>query len=167
MLYLVTYLFMNLGAFLVVIGVTEAGVGEDISDWRGLGYRAPLAGAAMTACLISLTGIPPLAGFFGKFYLFYALLARGGSFMVTLALVGILNSALSLYFYARVLKAMYFEPVGNRDEPPLAIARVHGGLLAVLALPTLVLFLCWSPLQRLVDGSMSQWYPVAPTTTRR
>jgi NADH-quinone oxidoreductase subunit N len=167
LLYLVTYLFMSLGAFVVIIAVEQAGIAPTIDGFSGLGRRAPWTAAAMAVFLFSLTGLPPLAGFFGKFYLFYALLARGGSFMVTLALVGILNSALSLYFYARVLKAMYFEPASDGNEQPLPIARVHGGLLAVLALPTLALFLCWSPLQRLVDASMSQWYPVASPTTRR
>jgi NADH-quinone oxidoreductase subunit N len=165
LLYLVTYLFMSLGAFGVLIAVEQAGLPATIDGFRGLGRRAPWTAAAMAIFLLSLTGLPPLAGFFGKFYLFYALLARGGSFMVTLALVGILNSALSLYFYARVLKAMYFE--SSVDEAPLPIARIHGALLAVLALPTVALFLCWSPLQRLVDGSMAQWYPVAPVTARR
>src|SRR6202000_3059073 len=135
------------GAFVVIIAVENVGVAPTIGGFAGLGRRAPWTAAAMAVFLFSLTGLPPLAGFFGKFYLFYALLARGGSFMVTLALVGILNSALSLYFYARVLKAMYFEPAetGSGHEQPLTIARVHGGLLAVLALPTLALFLCWSP----------------------
>jgi NADH-quinone oxidoreductase subunit N len=157
LLYLVTYLFMNLGAFLVVIAVAEAGVGEEIGDWRGLGRRAPWAAAAMAIFLFSLTGLPPFAGFFGKFYLFYALLARGGSLMVTLAVIGILSSALSLYFYARVLKAMYFDaaPV----DAPLPVARLHAATLALLAVPTVALFLVWSPLQRFVDASLGQWYP--------
>ncbi|HEX4457193.1 MAG TPA: hypothetical protein VIA18_04445, partial [Polyangia bacterium] len=60
-----------------------------------------------------------------------------------------------------------FEPTPKDDERPLPIARVHGGLLALLALPTLALFLFWSPLQRLVDASMTQWAPVAPPISRR
>ncbi len=165
LLYLVTYLFMGLGAFVVIIAVENVGVAPTIAGFAGLGRRAPRTAAAMAVFLFSLTGLPPLAGFFGKFYLFYALLARGGSFMLTLALVGILNSALSLYFYARVLKTMYFE--APKNETALPIARVHGGLLAILALPTLALFLCWSPLQRIVDASMAQWSPPPPPISRR
>ena len=165
LLYLVTYLFMSAGAFVVIIAVENVGVPATIDGFRGLGRRAPRTAAAMALFLFSLTGLPPLAGFFGKFYLFYALVARGGTFMLTLALVGILNSALSLYFYARVCKAMYFEQ--TEEAPPLPIAAVHGGLLAVLVLPTLTLFLFWSPLQRLVDGSMTQWMPVASLIPRR
>src|SRR5262249_5619031 len=130
LLYLVTYLFMSLGAFVVVIVMADAGLGEEMGDFRGLGRRAPWAAAAMAIFLFSLTGLPPFAGFFGKFYLFYALLARGGSLMVTLAVIGILNSAVSLYYYARVLKAMYFEaaPV----EAPLRVSRLHATTLALL-----------------------------------
>ncbi|MDB4969198.1 MAG: proton-translocating NADH-quinone oxidoreductase, chain [Myxococcales bacterium] len=157
LLYLVTYLFMNLGAFLVIIAVADAGIGEEIAEWRGLGRRAPWAAVAMAIFLFSLTGLPPLAGFFGKFYVFAALLARGGSLMVTLAVIGILNSAVSLYFYARVLKAMYFE-APTVDEP-LPLARLHAATLALLAVPTVALFLVWSPLQRFVDSSLGQWYP--------
>jgi NADH-quinone oxidoreductase subunit N len=157
LLYLVTYLFMNLGAFLVIIAVTDAGVGEEIADWRGLGRRAPWAAVAMAIFLFSLTGLPPFAGFFGKFYVFYALLARGGSLMVTLAVIGILNSAVSLYYYARVLKAMFFE--APTVDAPLPLARLHSTTLALLAVPTVTLFLVWSPLVRFVDSSLGQWYP--------
>ena len=73
---------MNLGAFLVVIAVAEGGVGDELAAFRGLGRRAPFAAAAMAIFLFSLTGLPPLAGFFGKFYMFSALVARGGTLMV-------------------------------------------------------------------------------------
>ncbi|HEX9103232.1 MAG TPA: NADH-quinone oxidoreductase subunit N, partial [Polyangia bacterium] len=159
LLYLVTYLFMSLGAFAVVVAVADGGVGDQLAEWRGLGRRAPWAAAAMAIFLFSLTGLPPFAGFFGKVYVFYALVARGGSFMVTLAVVGILNSALSLYYYARVLRAMYFD--APADEAPIAVAPLHASLLAVLALPTVALFLVWSPLARFVDASLGQWRPAA------
>ncbi|MCU1282755.1 MAG: nuoN, partial [bacterium] len=71
LLYLVAYLFMSLGAFAVVIAVAERGVGDELGGWRGLGKRAPLAAAAMAIFLFSLTGLPPFAGFFAKFYVFY------------------------------------------------------------------------------------------------
>lgn len=159
LLYLVTYLFMTLGAFTVVIAVAEGGVGDELAGWRGLGRRAPWAAAAMAIFLLSLTGLPPLSGFFGKFYVFYALVARGGTFMVTLAVVGILNSALSLYYYARVWKAMYLE--AGDDEAPIALSPLHASLLALLAAPTVALFLVWSPLASFVDASLAQWRPAA------
>jgi NADH-quinone oxidoreductase subunit N len=156
---------MSLGAFAVVIAVEEAGLGDELDGWRGLGARAPWAAAAMAIFLFSLTGIPPLAGFFGKFYVFYALLARGTSLTVALAIIGILNSAVSLYFYARVLKAMYFEPPPVADE--IALPRVHGWTLALLVAPTVALFLAWAPLARWVDTSLTQWYPAAQVTSVR
>jgi NADH-quinone oxidoreductase subunit N len=165
LLYLVTYLFMSLGSFAVVIAVEEAGLGDELAGWRGLGRRAPWAAAAMALFLFSLTGIPPLAGFFGKFYVFYALLARGTGLTIALALIGILNSAVSLYFYARVLKAMYFEPGPDADE--IVLPSVHGWTLALLAVPTVTLFLFWTPLARWVDASLTQWYPAPPVTSAR
>jgi NADH-quinone oxidoreductase subunit N len=153
--YLVAYLFMNLGAFTVIIAVAERGIGEELAAWRGLGRRAPWAAATMAIFLLSLTGLPPLSGFFAKFYVFYALLARGGTFMIALAVVGILNSAVSLYYYARVLKTMYFE--ASAEEAPLALAPLHSSLLVLFAVPTVALFVVWSPLLRFVDVSLARW----------
>jgi NADH-quinone oxidoreductase subunit N len=146
---------MNLGAFAIIAWLESHGKGQEIEDFNGLATTAPLHAAAMAIFLFSLTGLPPFAGFFGKFYVFYALVARGGTFMVTLAIVGILNSALSLYYYARVLKAMYFDAA--TDEAPIALSRLHASLLAVLAAPTVALFLVWSPLLRFVDDSLRRW----------
>ncbi|MGZ3442750.1 MAG: NADH-quinone oxidoreductase subunit N, partial [Polyangia bacterium] len=158
LLYLVAYLFMSLGAFVVVLAVAERGVGDELPAWRGLGRRAPWAAATMAIFLFSLTGLPPFAGFFAKFYVFYALVARGGTLMITLAVIGILNSALSLYYYARVLKAMYFDAPEPGDAPPLALAPLHGWLLGVLAAPSVALFVVWSPLAGFVDRSLGQWH---------
>jgi NADH-quinone oxidoreductase subunit N len=155
LVYLVAYLFMNLGAFMVIIAVAERGIGDELAAWRGLGRRAPWAAATMTCFLLALTGLPPLSGFFAKFYVFYALVARGGTFMVALAVVGILNSAVSLYYYARVLKTMYFE--APADEAPLSLDRLHSSLLLLFAAPTVALFVVWSPLLRFVDVSLARW----------
>jgi NADH-quinone oxidoreductase subunit N len=154
LVYFATYLPMSLGAFVVVMAV-EAAVGDTLDGWRGLGKRAPFAAAAMAIFLFSLTGLPPFAGFFGKFYVFAALLARGGGLMLTLAVIGVVNSAASLYFYARVLKAMYLEPAG--DAAPLRVDPLRRAILAILALPTLGLFAIWSELAGLVDASLSRW----------
>jgi NADH-quinone oxidoreductase subunit N len=149
---------MSLGAFVVVLAVAERGIGDELVAWRGLGRRAPWAAATMAIFLFSLTGLPPFAGFFAKFYVFYALVARGGTLMITLAVIGILNSALSLYYYARVLKAMYFDASEPSDAPPLALSPLHGWLLGVLAAPSVALFVVWSPLAGFVDRSLGQWH---------
>src|SRR5262249_57661455 len=107
LVYLVIYVFMNVGAFLVVIAVSRATGGESISDFRGLGTRAPIAALALTVFLFSLTGLPPLAGFTGKYLVFAALLPPGRFWNVVLAVVGVLDSAVSLFYYARVIKGLY------------------------------------------------------------
>ena len=152
MLYLVIYLFMNLGAFLVVIAVRDSTGGEEIDNFRGLGSRAPFAAVAMAIFLFSLTGLPPLAGFMGKFYLFAAVIQHGGYFYYLLALVGVINSALSLYYYARIARAMFLEQAPNTR--PLVIGRPTTAMLSLLALPILVLGIYWEPLRTVVVDSL-------------
>jgi NADH-quinone oxidoreductase subunit N len=125
MIYLVTYLFMNLGAFYAVMLIEDAVGSEDLDDYRALARRAPLPAAALSICLVSLTGIPLTAGFVGKFYLFSAILAphagQGGVPWLWLALAGIANTLLSLYYYLRVIGAMYLK----RSTRELALERAH------------------------------------------
>ena len=114
----------------------------------------------MAIFLFSLTGLPPFAGFFGKFYVFYALVARGGTFMVTLAVARHLElGALALLLRARaqgdVLRGAARRGAARR------VAPAHATLLGVLAVPTVALFLVWSPLQRLVDGALGEWAPAS------
>jgi NADH-quinone oxidoreductase subunit N len=151
--YLAVYVFMNLGAFAVVIALREkVGNEENIEDYRGLGLRVPLLGVSMAIFLFSLTGLPPFAGFVGKFFLFAAVLDAK---LYWLAVVGILNSVVSLYYYARILKAMFLEKV-EEDEAkrPLALAPSHSAILVLLAAPTLLLGIFWAPLANLVNRSV-------------
>ena len=110
MFYLFTYLFMNLGAFGVVVALQERGLGENLEDYHRLGYRAPLIAACMAIFLVSLTGLPPTAGFAGKFLLFAALVKEGGTLLWTIAVIGVVNSAVSLFYYAKILKAPRSKP---------------------------------------------------------
>ncbi len=162
--YLAVYLLMNLAAFTVVLAMAEDGVGESISDYAGLGYRAPFAAVAMSISLFSLTGLPPFAGFVGKYYLFAAVIQRGmdggGSLFYLMAVIGVLNSAVSLYYYARIMKAMYLEKF-DAAAFPVAVYPVHKAVLGVLVLPTIVLGLYWSPLISWVEGSLAVWMPAA------
>lgn len=107
--YLVAYSFMTIGAFGVLLFVTAGSdaqyEADDISSFSGLGFTHPCLGLMMSVFLLSLAGIPPLAGFIGKFYLFNAAIQSG---FVGLAIIAALNSVVSLYYYLRVIMAMYF-----------------------------------------------------------
>src|SRR5207247_9648630 len=111
MVYLLAYVFMNLGAFLVVTLVHNQDGTFDLRDYPGLYRRAPLLTVAMAIFLLSLMGIPPLVGFMGKLYVFAAVVERGRSYY-GYAAVGAVNAAIAAYYYARVLKTMVM------DNPP-------------------------------------------------
>jgi len=119
--YLIAYAAMNLGAFAVVIWLNNRGTGDDIDDYVGLSRRAPLAAAAMVVCFLSLIGIPPMAGFFGKFYLFMAAVESG---LVWLAVVMVVNSAISVGYYYGVVRNMYLRAAG--DEARAGAAGADG-----------------------------------------
>ncbi len=129
-------------AFLVVAGVAGLGVGPLVDDWRGLGSRRPLTCAAFSLLLLSLAGVPLTIGFVSKFVLFSAAVEAQGYF-VWLAVAGLLNSALSVFYYARILRAMYFEAPAGGDvgAPPLTSRLAAGGLgygrAAAIAVATL------------------------------
>ncbi|MBO4356616.1 MAG: NADH-quinone oxidoreductase subunit N [Candidatus Methanomethylophilaceae archaeon] len=114
-----THVFMKGGAFLIVGALICAGIGEKISDYKGLAKRSPVLAFAMMLFLFSLAGIPPLAGFTSKFFLFASAVGVPGEAsgeFVWLAFIAILNSAISLYYYARVVKAMYIEKGASTEK---------------------------------------------------
>jgi NADH-quinone oxidoreductase subunit N len=103
--YLLTYALMTLGAFAVVVAVGRKGeANELLDDYAGIAFRSPFLGVAMTLFMLSLAGIPPLAGFIGKFYLFSAAIESG---YIWLTVIGVLNSVVSVYYYVGVLVRMY------------------------------------------------------------
>ena len=105
--YLFAYAFMNIGAFAVVIVLERKGEGDVAQDrFDGIGARFPSLAVAMAVFMLSLSGIPPLAGFFGKFLIFKAAVEAD---LAWLAIIGVLNSAISAYYYLRVVVAMYFK----------------------------------------------------------
>ncbi|MCM2334019.1 MAG: NADH-quinone oxidoreductase subunit N [Anaeromyxobacteraceae bacterium] len=149
MIYMAIYLVMNVGAFLVVILVAEATGSESILDYKGLAKRHPLAATSFAIFLFSLTGIPPFAGFVGKWYLFYAVLERvpgpGGGWYAVLAIIGALNSAVSLYYYARVIRAMFIDAPYQAHPEPIKASPVYNVLLGAGATAVLVFGLWWTP----------------------
>ncbi|MGE5753304.1 MAG: NADH-quinone oxidoreductase subunit N [Deltaproteobacteria bacterium] len=147
--YLVVYLFMNLGAFYVVILVANGTRSENISDYAGLGSRAPFAAVSLAIFLFALTGIPPFSGFIGKVYLFAEVINRG---VYWLAVVAALNSVVSLYYYARIVKVMFLEDPVEKAE--LAVPVFPRALLCLLAVPTLLLGIYWEPVIRVAANSV-------------
>ncbi len=154
--YIATYCLMNLGAFLVVIAVAEQSQGDEtIEAFKGLGSRSPVLGLCMAIFLFSLTGLPPFAGFVGKFYIFAALIRSAGSgwWYWFIAIVGVLNSVVSLFYYARVIKAMYLTAPDKADA--IQVRRSFGATTLALALPTIVLGVYWGPVYDFVTRSLT------------
>jgi NADH-quinone oxidoreductase subunit N len=133
--YLLAYAWMNLGAFGVVLALGGRGEPhEQIEDYAGLGFRAPLLGAAMAVFMLSLTGIPPLAGFAAKVYVFTAAVREG---YIALAVIGVLNSVISAGYYVRLLVLMYMTPgtvevVPAGKRPYLFTSIVFSAVVTVL-----------------------------------
>ncbi|MBI5537607.1 MAG: NADH-quinone oxidoreductase subunit N [Deltaproteobacteria bacterium] len=153
MFYLLTYALMNLGAFLVVAAVAERNGGnEDIATYNGLGSRSPVLAIMMAIFLFSLTGLPPFAGFIGKFYIFASLLHVGGRWNWILATVGVLNSVVSLFYYARVVRAMYLTKPD--DKRALTVRVSWGTTIVALAVPTLALGIYWAPIYDFMTASL-------------
>ncbi len=126
--YLLAYTFMQAGAFGVVIILGQKGEPRlNITDYAGVAYRYPLIGAAMAIFMFSLGGIPPTAGFVGKFYLFSAAIKAGYVWLVVLAVI---NSAISIYYYLRVIVVMYMQK--EEGEEVLAVSRAPAVALALV-----------------------------------
>jgi NADH-quinone oxidoreductase subunit N len=143
LIYLLTYLFMNLGAFFVVIEIFNHTGSFDLKDYRGFYRRSPFLTIAMTIFMLSLMGIPPFAGFFGKLYVFGAAVNRN---MAWFAVVGALNSVIAVYYYARVIKTMIIE--GCEDTARLSISWPSYGLVGIMLIPTVGMMLFWGQIQR-------------------
>lgn len=142
--YLVIYLFMNLGAFAVVAFIRNEIRSEDLKDYRGLWRRCPGLTVCMAIFLLSLTGVPPLAGFVAKFRIFAVLYDAG---LYWLLVVGGVNTVFSLFYYVNVLRVMIIEE--GPDVPPsrqLALTSGAGVFALVMAIPTVALILRWNEL---------------------
>jgi len=140
LLYLIAYAFMSFAAWAVVITLEKAeGEGLQLSDYAGLGRKYPVLAAIMTVSMLSFTGIPPTLGFIGKFYLFRSVVDGG---FVWLAIIGVLTSLVSAYYYLRVVIYMYMqdgEPVAQRDNWVYLTAAVTGVGMIVLGIFSLPL----------------------------
>jgi NADH-quinone oxidoreductase subunit N len=158
LLYLAVYLVMNLGAF-TVVGLIQRETGSDqLPACAGLGQRCPWLALCMAIFMISLVGLPPLAGFNAKLTLLIALGSAGGWWWALAAMIGI-NTVLSLYFYLRVVRVMYFDAP---TATPFLTNPVGLGLSLLCAAALIVLFFCYGWLSRITDRSAVLAFTAAP-----
>ncbi|CAO3429890.1 NADH-quinone oxidoreductase subunit NuoN [Azospirillum doebereinerae] len=142
LIYMALYIAMNIGAFAVILSMKAKGVMlEEIKDFAGLSKTSPMLAATMAIFMFSMAGIPPMAGFFGKLYVFLAAIAAGD---YALAVIGVLTSVVGAYYYLRIIKIMYF------DEPVVVVDKVDDdgmtGILVVTSLFTLLFFVAPAPI---------------------
>jgi NADH-quinone oxidoreductase subunit N len=149
--YLATYLFMNLGAFAIVAVLRNRLRSEEIASYAGLVRTSPGLVVAATAVLVSLIGLPPLAGFVSKFLVFASLadaITKGieRPLMLVLLVVGGLNTVISLFYYLRVLKVMTFDPPGDASVAASSPVWLPGALITAVVVPVVLLGIFWSGL---------------------
>jgi NADH-quinone oxidoreductase subunit N len=148
--YLIGYTLMTLGAFAVVAAIGRRGeANENLDDYAGIGFRYPLLAFAMTVFMLSLAGVPPLVGFIGKFYIFSAAIRAG---YVGLAVIGVLNSVISVYYYLGVLVRMYMTE-GAVEIPVLSTRPYLVATLLITVSGTILLGLFPAPLYELARRS--------------
>ena len=142
MFYLTMYMFMNLSAFFMVIYVENNYNVDSVDGWAGLGHKNLILSAFMVISLVSLAGLPPTSGFVAKVYLFRTLFAEQQFYW--LAIVGILNSVVSLYYYFKIVKSMYFKENDNlevKNANPVIF-----WLIIIFSSQNILFYLYWSPL---------------------
>ncbi|MCZ4282011.1 NADH-quinone oxidoreductase subunit NuoN [Kiloniella laminariae] len=146
LIYMTIYIFMNMGTFACILSMRQKGtMVESIEDLKGLSKTSPLMAFALTVFMFSMAGIPPLAGFFGKYVVFAAAVDAG---LTTLAVIGVLTSVIGAFYYLRIIKVMYFdEPTASFDKP------IGGEMTLVLTVSSvfIVFFILFS--SPIMDGA--------------
>jgi NADH-quinone oxidoreductase subunit N len=137
-IYLLVYGAMNLGAFAVVIAVARRTRSAEIATYDGLFQTSPGLSVMMTIFLASLAGVPPLAGWFAKFVMFSTTLEAGGGWAVSLAVIAAVNSVIAFFYYANVIRAMWFRDPAGADRTPIRVPPALGGAIALTVVATVV-----------------------------
>lgn len=151
MFYFITYLLMNFGAFYVVQLVANEINSEKLTDYSGLAYRNPLLAVSMTIFMVSLAGVPPLAGFLGKWYLFNSVIEANE---IAIAVIGVLNSVVSLYYYMRVVKYMFLRKMPDEvQQEKIKITTPSAVLLIAIVAPVVLLVVNYAPLLEWIKNS--------------
>ena len=135
--YCLAHTVMAAGTFIIIAALVYVKIGENLEDYAGLWKRAPFMAFAMMIILLSLAGIPPLVGFWGKFWLFMSAIEAG---MVWLAVIGVLNSALSLYYYFAVVKFMFFKEPSSHEKLEIPVSATIAVAIALLCVILFGLF---------------------------
>lgn len=160
--YVFVYLFMNLGVFAIVAFLRNEMRSEEIADYAGLMKRSPTLVVCFALMLFSLVGLPPLAGFLGKFAIFAAVvqgfLVTGENYLMLVVVAGGLNTAISLFYYLRVVKVMTMEPEPE-SRVPFTVGLLPMTFVVVLTLPTAALLLGWNWLASATTVAASQLLP--------
>ena len=151
LIYFGIYIFMTLGAFFVVMLISNKLGTEELEDYKGLGYASPWLGISIGIFLVSLTGLPPTAGFIGKLYLFIALVDAK---MIAVAVIALLNSVVSLYYYIKVLRYMYLVKV-ETEKPEIIVSPANIAMLVILLAPIIILGIYFTPIVDLAKYSIS------------
>lgn len=154
MVYFVVYLFMNLGAFYVVMLFANKTGSEHIDTYKGLGRKAPLLSVAMAVFLVSLTGLPPTAGFIGKWMIFLSLI---NAKMIGVAIIGVLNSVVSLYYYVRIIRNLFLREEDKATEGTFKFPLAQQILLFSLLIPTLYFGLFFNELVEFAQYSVAMF----------
>ena len=156
LLYVFIYFFMNLSVFMIAIIVNINDDAENIDDYAGLGYKRPLISAFMVISLVSLAGLPPTAGYIGKFYLL-ANLFRDQAFY-WLAIIAIINSVVSLYYYFKIIKSMYFvDPVNLSGNSVVEVDYRIKWIAIILSAQSILFYFYWTPILNFINNSLSYW----------
>ncbi|MBF0357497.1 MAG: NADH-quinone oxidoreductase subunit NuoN [Magnetococcales bacterium] len=144
LLYLTIYIIMNTGAFALILILNRGGIGDELTDFKGLAKKRPFLAVLMATFMFSMGGIPPLAGFIGKLYIFMAAIKAG---MISIAIAGVLFSAVGAFYYLRVVKYMYFDEAKSDFSMPVSSASQ-----AVIVMSG-VIMLVWG----VFPGSLLSW----------
>jgi len=146
--YLLMYAFMNLSAFYMVIYMHNSYKAETIDDWKGVAFKNPVLAFFMVLNLVSLAGLPPTSGFVGKVYLFRGLFYDKE--FLWLGVIAVLNSVVSLYYYFKIVKSMYFY-----EDEKKKVVHAHPVLycsIIILSLQNLLFYIYWSDLYAYISG---------------
>ncbi|HEY7751789.1 MAG TPA: NADH-quinone oxidoreductase subunit N [Ignavibacteriaceae bacterium] len=152
LIYFGIYLFMNLGAFFVVMLIADKIGSEDMDDYKGKGSSVAFLGIALAIFLLALAGLPPTGGFIAKLYIFIALIDAG---MIAVAIIALLNTVVAYYYYVRVLKNLYLVKIDNQESSSIRVSFGNIIIILILLIPVMVFGIYFTPLVNLAQSSIS------------